>query len=59
MAGNNMACGNQEHFENKNIFHTCVLCIYWDINIHKNIITKEPCITCKQGDCQFTHIEVG
>lgn len=51
-----MACGNKEHFKNKNIAHACGICKHWDTDTAFDKPTKEVCVICKKGACQFVHI---
>lgn len=50
-----MCCGNKEHLLDMNIAHACGICKYYDIDLLFGKVDKEPCITCKKGDCRFKH----
>ena len=48
-----MGCGNKDHFIDRTISHACGICKHWYVEIYFKPVTKEPCVTCKNGDCQW------
>ena len=50
-----MACGNKEHLTDKSMNHACGVCKHWNIDVIVDEAIREPCLTCKTGDCKFEH----